>query len=143
TATPRDIVNRLSSAIATIARSAAMRERLTSLGAEAVAARRKNSLRSSPETSRNGLHWPNRSASRSIDDASVRKLRFAPDQDDRRRDQSGDRGQRAAALAAPRLSADTRDVAQDRTALGAAVHGRLSRSARLWRLRKARGRQVA
>src|SRR6266550_2917573 len=36
TATPRDIVNRLSSAIATIARSPAMRERLTSLGAEAV-----------------------------------------------------------------------------------------------------------
>jgi tripartite-type tricarboxylate transporter receptor subunit TctC len=35
-ATPRDIVNRLSSEIAKIARSPAMRERLTSLGAEAV-----------------------------------------------------------------------------------------------------------
>src|ERR1700687_4422474 len=77
------------------------------------------------------------------DDTSVRRLRFAPDQDDGSRDQSGHGRRRAPAFAVARLSAHACDVAQDRAAVGAAFHGRLSRSARLWRLRKARGSQVA
>ncbi len=74
-ATPRDIVNRLSEEIAKIARSPAMRERLTALGAEAVGGTRRSLPPSSPATSRSGRRLPiGRHQSIDAQDASRRPM---------------------------------------------------------------------
>src|ERR1700722_16783086 len=69
------------------------------------------------------------------------RLRTAANRDQRREDQPADPRQRAAAVAAPRLSADACDVAQGGAALGAGVPRRRARSARLWRQLEAPGRR--
>src|SRR6201987_876493 len=69
------------------------------------------------------------------------RLRTAAYRDQRWDDQPGDRRQRAAAVATPRLSADACDVARGGAALGGGFHRRRARSARLWRQLEAAGRR--